>query len=101
MAEENQRSRQGRLESYIEWRKTRLALASIRILLGLAVGTVSGYIGGVLCAAGLLVFAALYYPTVAFGERRGLRRREAMTVGLVSSIAAYLLGLFLGSAAAV
>lgn len=76
-------------------------MASIRVFLGLVVGTVSGYVGGSLCAVGLLVLAVLYYLTVPYGERMGLRRREAAVVGLVSGIAAYLLGLFLGSAAAV
>ncbi len=66
----------------------------------MAVGVLAGYYGGAVCAAAPAAMAALYLLTGMYASRRlrVLRGREAWWVGLVSALAGFVVGLYLGTA---
>jgi uncharacterized membrane-anchored protein len=74
-------------------------LAASRVAAGLALGLLAGLLSGAACAAGFAAYAAVHYATYLWAKRK-LRPGEAAIVGVVSALAAYLLGVFLGSALA-
>lgn len=86
------------LESYVEKRVQKLKLSAIRITLGIVAGLSAAVIPGS-CLTGLAVYSMMLLASSLYAEKRYslLEGYEAYTTGLVSGLAAYVLGVFLAS----
>jgi hypothetical protein len=73
-----------------------------RVTASIAVGVTSALLGGIGCAVGAATVAALYAVSALYCRTRCsvLEKSEVWTTGLASTIAGYILGVYLGSALA-